>query len=89
MLCTLCLDTDRNWRKTKTKTKKQKTREMKQWTSDGMEELRGFESTEWSIFFDSFSSHDQLAETITDYLRFCEDCPITSKTEFFRTINHG
>ena len=39
-----------------------------------------FESTEWSMFFDSCSSHDELAETLTDYLRFCEDCVITSKS---------
>ena len=46
-----------------------------------MEELRGrFESTERSVFFDSCSSHDELAETVTDYLRFCEDCAMTSKT---------
>ena len=47
----------------------------------GMDELTGcFESTEWSVFFDSCSSHDELAETLTDYLPFCEDCVITSKT---------
>ena len=41
--------------------------------------IRGcFESTEWSMFFDSCSSHDELAETLSDYLRFCEDCVITS-----------
>ena len=32
------------------------------------------------MFFDSCSSHDELAETLTDCLRFCEDCVITSKT---------
>ena len=46
-----------------------------------MEELRGcFESTERSVFFDSCSSHHELAETVTDNLRFCEDCIITSKS---------
>ena len=33
-----------------------------------------------SVFFDSCSRHDKLAETLTDYLPFCEDCVITSKT---------
>ena len=43
--------------------------------------MRGcFESTEWSVLFDSCSSHHQLAETVTDNLRFCEDCVRTSKT---------
>ena len=74
----------------KLKAAKTQTREIKQWTSDGMEEFRGcFESTEWSVFFDSWSSHHELAVALTDYLRFCEDCVITSKSEFFRTINHG
>ena len=63
------------------KRRRTKTREIKQWTCDGMEELRGcFESTELSVFFDSCSSHHELAETVTDNLRFCEDCLITSKS---------
>ena len=67
--------------KLKAEKKKKKTREIKKWTSGGMEELRGcFESTEWSVFFDSCSSHDELDETLADYLRFCEDCVITSKS---------
>ena len=74
----------------KLKAAKTQTREIKQWTSDGVEELRGcFESTERSVFFDSCSSHHELDVSFTDYFRFCEDCVITSKSEFFRTINHG
>ena len=30
-----------------------------------------FKSTERSVFFDSCFSHDEQAETLTDYLRFC------------------
>ena len=61
--------------KQKLKTEK-KTREMKQWTSDGMEELRGcFESTGWSMFFDSCSSHDELAESLTEYYGFVRTVP--------------
>ena len=68
----------------KLNTEESQTREIKQRTSDCMEELRRgcFESTEWSVSFDSCSGHEELAGTLTHYSWFCEDSVITSKSEF-------
>ena len=65
----------------KLKAEKTQTQEIKQWISDGMEELRGcFESTEWSVFFDGCSSHNELAETRTEYYRiFLNNKPLETK----------
>ena len=54
---------------------------VRQWTEDGVEELRDcFDSTDWRMFFDACSDHHELTDTITCYIKFCEETVIISRT---------
>jgi hypothetical protein len=65
----------------KVKTVKPKQVVIKEWSHDSQEALRGcFESTDWQMFYDSCSDHEELSGTVTDYIRFCEDCVVNQKT---------
>ena len=55
-------------------------REVKQWTTDAVEELRGcMECTDWDVFFSPGDSLDHTATVISDYIAFCEDMIIPKK----------
>ena len=64
----------------KVKTGKVSVREVKQWTTDAVEELRGcMECTDWDVFFSPGDSLDHTATVISDYIAFCEDMIIPKK----------
>lgn len=53
---------------------------IKLWTSEKSEELRGcFLSTDWDVFLND-ADMDSATESITDYINFCIDAVIPSKT---------
>ena len=55
-------------------------REVKQWTTDEVEELRGsMECTDWDVFFSPGDSLDHIATVISDYNAFYEDMIIPKK----------
>ena len=44
------------------------------------EALRGcFNSTDWEVFFESCDNYDELADTVTSYMQFCENTVIKSR----------
>ena len=44
------------------------------WTNENIEHLQHeFESTDWDMFIDSCLDLDELNDTVTDYINFCED----------------
>ena len=50
------------------------------WTADTTEALRScFDDTDWTVFIDSCGSLDELTETVTDYITFCENNVIETK----------
>ena len=55
-------------------------REVKQWTTDAVDELRGcMECTDWDVFFSPGDCLDHSATAISDYIAFCEDMIIPKK----------
>ncbi|KAJ8028790.1 hypothetical protein HOLleu_31125 [Holothuria leucospilota] len=58
---------------------------IKQWSADAEDCLRDcFDSTDWSLFIDSSSDIHDLTETISSYIKFCEDLIVPSSTLFSR-----
>ncbi len=54
---------------------------VQQWSEEGEEELRHcFDTTDWTMFFDTCADPQDLTDTITSYIKFCEDTIITTKT---------
>ena len=50
------------------------------WDHDSSEELREcFDSTDWQVFFDSCDNYEELADTATSYVQFCENAVIKSR----------
>ena len=46
-----------------------------------IEELRGcFEATNWDVFTDNCSDPDELVDTVTSYVKFCEETVIKTKS---------
>ncbi|KAJ8047182.1 hypothetical protein HOLleu_06113 [Holothuria leucospilota] len=53
---------------------------IKQWTDDGLEHLQDcFDMTNWNVFIESSSDINELTETVSAYIQFCEDTIIPSK----------
>ena len=53
---------------------------IKQWTDESLENLRDcFDSTDWKVFIESSADIDELTETVSAYIKFCEDALIPSK----------
>lgn len=51
------------------------------WTDAAAETLRGcLEDTDWGVFRDAASDIDEYTETVTDYIKFCENQCIPTKT---------
>ena len=64
----------------KLKTTKVSVRELKQWTTYAVVELRGCrECTDWDIFVSPGDSLDHTATVISDYIAFLEDMIISTK----------
>ena len=50
-------------------------------THDSIEELRGcFEATNWDVFTDNCTDPDELVDTVTSYVKFCEETVIKTKS---------
>ena len=50
------------------------------WNEENSESLRAcFECTDWNVFKDSCDSVDELCETISGYISFCEDLHVQKK----------
>ncbi|KAK3558743.1 hypothetical protein QTP86_028030 [Hemibagrus guttatus] len=56
-------------------------RTVKRWTSETEQDLQAcFECTDWSIFEAGATDLDELTETVTSYISFCEDMCIPTRT---------
>ena len=54
---------------------------VKVWTPESEKQLRGcFECTEWSVLVDSCENVSEAADVVSNYIVFCEDMLISSKT---------
>ncbi len=57
------------------------TKEIQVWSDKSKEQLRDcFDDTNWDIFFESCQDLDELTDTITSYIKFCEDYVLETKT---------
>ena len=62
---------------------------VKLWTNEATEKLRGcLESTDWEIF-NYESNLDEFTDTVTDYIKFCEDVCLPTKTVTYYPNNKG
>ncbi|KAK3546757.1 hypothetical protein QTP70_035027 [Hemibagrus guttatus] len=65
----------------KLKSAKPVVRTVKRWTSETEQDLQPcFECTDWSIFEAGATDLDELTETVTSYISFCEDMCIPTRT---------
>ncbi|KAK3526544.1 hypothetical protein QTP70_030770 [Hemibagrus guttatus] len=65
----------------KLKSAKPVVRTVKRWTSETEQDLQAcFECTDWSIFEAGATDLDELTETVTSYISFCEDMCIPTRT---------
>ena len=54
------------------------TKSCQLWTHDSIEELRGcFQATNWDVFTDNST---ELVDTVTSYVKFCEETVIKTKS---------
>ncbi|KAK3508723.1 hypothetical protein QTP70_004266 [Hemibagrus guttatus] len=66
----------------KLKSAKPVVRTVKRWTSETEQDLQAcFECTDWSIFEAGVTDLDELTETVTSYISFCEDMCIPTRTD--------
>ncbi|KAK3505712.1 hypothetical protein QTP70_004358, partial [Hemibagrus guttatus] len=65
----------------KLKSAKPVVRTVKRWTSETEQDLQAcFECTDWSIFEAGATDLNELTETVTSYISFCEDMCIPTRT---------
>ncbi|KAK3563998.1 hypothetical protein QTP86_006251 [Hemibagrus guttatus] len=65
----------------KLKSAKPVVRTVKRWTSETEQDLQAcFECTDWSIIEAGATDLDELTETVTSYISFCEDMCIPTRT---------
>ena len=66
---------------TESKDRRNSNKSCQLWTHDSIEELRGcFEATNWDVFTDNCSDPDELVDTVTSYVKFCEETVIKTKS---------
>ena len=54
---------------------------VRQWTSSAIDTLREcFNCTTWDVFLENSTSIDECTDTILDYVKFCEDLCVPTKT---------
>ena len=54
---------------------------VKVWSPDSIEQLQGcFDCTDWNMFLESSESIHEAVDVVSDYIRFCEDNFIATKT---------
>jgi len=65
----------------KLKSAKPVAKTVKRWTTETERALQAcFEWTDWSVFEAAATDLDELTETVTSYISFCEDLCIPTKT---------
>ena len=63
-------------------------RSTKKWTEEAKEELQDcFDCTDWSVFEEATADLDELTDTVTSYISFCEEVCVPTKT--FRIFNNN
>uniref|UniRef100_A0A9J8BSP0 Reverse transcriptase domain-containing protein n=1 Tax=Cyprinus carpio carpio TaxID=630221 RepID=A0A9J8BSP0_CYPCA len=73
--------------KQKLKSAKPVVRTVKRWTSETEQDLQAcFDLTDWSVFEAATTDLDELTETVTSYISFCEDICIPTRT--YLTFNN-
>ena len=56
------------------------TRNVKVWTSESVEELRGcFECTDWDVFVKSSDTVSEACDVVSSYISFCKELIIPQK----------
>ena len=61
---------------------------MRKWTNESKLELQAcFDCTDWSVFEATSTDLDELTDTVTSYISFCEDMCVPTKT--FRTFSNN
>ena len=79
-LCSISHSVSPKYRQ-KEKTEGTQTKSCQLWTHDSIEELRGcFEATNWDVFTDNCTDPDELVDTVTSYVKFCEETVIKTKS---------
>ncbi|XP_073671518.1 uncharacterized protein [Paramisgurnus dabryanus] len=67
--------------KQKLKSAKPVVRTVRRWTSETEQDLQScFDITDWSVFEAATTDLDELTETVTSYISFCEDVCIPTRT---------
>ncbi len=65
----------------KLKSAKPVLRTVKRWTNETEQDLKAcFDLTDWSVFEAAANDLDELTETVTSYISFCEDMCIPTRT---------
>ncbi len=65
----------------KLKSSKPVLRTVRRWTNEAEQDLRAcFDLTDWSVFEATATDLDELTETVTSYISFCEDICIPTMT---------
>ncbi len=63
------------------KSSKPVLRTVKRWTNEAEQDLKAcFDLTDWSVFEATATDLDELTETVTSYISFCEDICIPTRT---------
>lgn len=65
----------------KLKSAKPVVKTVRKWTNESKLELQAcFDCTDWSVFEAASTSLDELTDTVTSYISFCEDMCVPTKT---------
>ena len=79
-LCSISHSVSPKYRQ-KVKTEGTQTKSCQLWTHDSIEELRGcFEVTNRDVFTDNCTDPDELVDTVSSYVTFCEETVIKTKS---------
>ncbi len=71
----------------KLKSSKPILRTVKRWTAEAEQDLQAcFELTDWSVFEAAATDLDELTDTVTSYISFCEDMCVPTRT--YLTFNN-
>ncbi len=67
------------------------TKDIQVWTNNYVKQLQDcFDDTDWDLFFNTGKDMNEITETISAYIQFCEKNVIGTKTiRIFLIIRHG
>ncbi len=73
----------------KLKSSKPILRTVKRWTAEAEQDLQAcFELTDWSVFEAAATDLDELTDTVTSYISFCEDMCVPTRTYLHLTTTN-